>query len=202
MSHVSTDVLAKALDVTPRRVRQLAQEGAFPRQAHGKWDLAKCLLSYVRHVQKELRGRNGTGEDGTNPPAGGLTAERERRLRVQRERDEIRLAKERGTLIPIDTYRKELTEAFSTVRERLLALKRIAPDLEGLPRNLIEIRLDAAVRDVLASLADGLPAPSRQPRKPDKPPGSAETRVPVPGPAPDPESERVGGPEPLPPQGH
>jgi phage terminase Nu1 subunit (DNA packaging protein) len=200
MPHISTDVLAKALDVTPRRVRQLAQEGVFPRQAHGKWDLAKCLLAYVRHVQKELRGRNGSGENGAEIP--GLTAERERRLRVQRERDEIRLAKERGALIPVETYRRELTEAFSTVRERLLGLKRLAPDLEGLPRAMIEIRLDAAVRDVLASLADGLPAPSRQPRKPAQPPGSAETRVSVPGAASDPESERVGGPQPLPPQGN
>lgn len=194
MPNVSVDKIAAALKISPRRVRQLVELGIFPRESHGRYDLAKCILAAARMKLDRLP------EPGADVP--GLTQERERRLRVQRERDEIRLAKERGALIPVETYRRELTEAFSTVRERLLGLKRLAPDLEGLPRAMIEIRLDAAVRDVLASLADGLPAPSRQPRKPAQPPASAETRIPVPGPAPDPESQRVGGPEPLSPQGN
>jgi hypothetical protein len=201
MAHVTTDILAKALDMTARRVRQLAQEHVFPREAHGKWDLAKCLLAHHHHLQKELRGRNGIGEDGAE--ATGLTAERERRLRVQRERDEIRLAKERGALIPIDTYRREFSELCSMIRDKFLRLPRqLASELEGQTGAAIESRLDIAFRGVLSSLSDGKPAPTRQPRKPRQPRSGPPADPSIPGPAAQPESVGVGGPQPLPSPGN
>jgi len=198
MAHVSAAVIAKALNMTERRVRQLRQEGVFPRESHGRYDLARCILYHHHYLQKQLRQRNGTGEDGSE--AGGLTAERERRLRVQRERDEIRLAKERGALIPIETYRREFSEICSIIRDKLLGLpRRLAPDLEGKSRTEIETALDFQFRLALTSLADEQPRPTRQPRKPREPRNSPPPDSPEPGPAAQPESVGVGGCQPLPP---
>jgi phage terminase Nu1 subunit (DNA packaging protein) len=201
MAHVTTDILAKALDMTPRRVRQLAAERVFHSEAHGKWDLAKCLLAHHHYLQKQARSRNGTGEDGAE--AGGLTAERERRLRVQRERDEIRLSKERGALIPIETYRREFSELCSMIRDKILRLPRqLASELEGQTGAAIESRLDIAFRGVLSSLSDGKPAPTRQPRKPRQPRSGPPADPAESGAAAQPESVGVGGPEPLPAPGN
>jgi transcriptional antiterminator len=174
-SLVKIDKIAKALNLSDRRVRQLVQEGVFPREAHGLYDLAKCLLAHHHYLQKCLREHNGTGENGAG--GGGLTNERERHIRVQRERMELRLAKERGQLIPLETYRQTLFQDMQTLRERLLQLSQIAPQLEGEPREAIARKLDLEIHKVLESLSrighDHLPAHARIGDGPagDPPPG-------------------------------
>jgi hypothetical protein len=146
MPTVGAEKIAKALNISPRRVRQLAEAGVLPRESHGRYDFVKCILAAARTKVERLP------EIDEKIP--GLTAERERRLRVQRERDEIRLARERGDLIPVEIFQSKLSEAITILRERVLQLKRIAPELEGESRAAIERKLDAAVRKMLDSLAE------------------------------------------------
>ncbi len=195
MPNVSAAKLAKALNVSERRVRQLVEAGIIQRESHGHYDLAKCLLAVARTKADRLP------EPAAEIP--GLTAERERRLRVQRERDEIRLAKERGELIPLETFRAEVSEAFRTVRDRLLSLPaRMAPQLEGESRGVIFERLDAEIREMLTSLSGDHGNRPSQPDPAGSPPGPRPGGdLPGTGAAAEPEDLGVGGPQPLPPQG-
>lgn len=56
MAIVNRDQLAKALNVSVRRVNQLAQEG-LPQIDRGRYDLGGCYYFYVRYLQKALARR-------------------------------------------------------------------------------------------------------------------------------------------------
>ena len=49
----SLDVIAKLLDISPRRVQQLSSDGVIPRASRGKYELVPAVQGYIRF----LRGR-------------------------------------------------------------------------------------------------------------------------------------------------
>lgn len=47
----TTKEMAELLDISPRRLQQLASEGwIVGRASHGRWDVAETVQSYLRHV--------------------------------------------------------------------------------------------------------------------------------------------------------
>lgn len=150
MPLVNVEKVAQALNISPRQVQRLVDQG-MPRESRGRYDLAKCLLWYVRYLQSELERRGGglNGSDESN-----LRGVRTRLLQAQAEREELELARARGELVTVESFYRQLSDAFMTVRERLLNLpSKVAPDLEGESRRMIQHKLDQAVRDTLLSLA-------------------------------------------------
>lgn len=90
----NVDQVAQALNLTPRRVQQLVQEG-MPQIKRGQYNLGACMLWYIRHLQKALERRSTSdGETVTN-----LTAERTRQARAQAQKFELENARRRGELV-------------------------------------------------------------------------------------------------------
>ena len=58
MSEVVTspiDMIAKVIGLTPRRVRQLVDEGLIPRDEPGRHALIACVQGYIKLLAKGLR---------------------------------------------------------------------------------------------------------------------------------------------------
>ncbi|MCL6566383.1 MAG: hypothetical protein K6U09_08160 [Acidobacteriia bacterium] len=158
---VGTGKLARILGVSERYVLKLVELG-LPKTARGEFPLAEALVWCVRHYRTLLERRDG----GDDPQARELSREiRRERLRhakaaadlLETERDQ-----KRGGLVEISVVREYMSSHNSTVRQRILMLpSRIAHQLEGESRDVIEAKLDQALRGALAALAEGLRAEAR-----------------------------------------
>lgn len=147
MPLVNAAKIAAMLKCTTRRVRQFAEQSIIPREGHGQYDLGKVLLAMAQRGMGRL-------EQVTGPEPQGITAEREKHIRAQREREEFELAKLRGQYVALVDYRKEVGELFMSLREHILSLPgRVAPYLEGETRDAIETRLDQELREMLTVLS-------------------------------------------------
>lgn len=90
MSTASVDTIAKLLDMTPRRVQQLANEGIIPKpEDRGQYEIVPCVVGYIKHIKGMLNGE-----------AGDLASEKTRLTKAQAEKTEIetaRLKSKRGS---------------------------------------------------------------------------------------------------------
>ena len=50
------EIIAKLLNLDPRRIEQLAQKSIIPKAERGKFDLAPTVTEYVMYLQSKLRG--------------------------------------------------------------------------------------------------------------------------------------------------
>jgi phage terminase Nu1 subunit (DNA packaging protein) len=148
---VTVATVAKALNLTDRRIAQLVKEG-MPRAERGRYDPWACALWYVRYLQKALTAR------GTENDEGGATSwreERKRLARFQANNEELLYKKNIGELIPAELLRSKFAQFASTTHDRFLSLpSRMAPKLEGESREVIRVKLYEAVRDVLNGLVE------------------------------------------------
>ena len=61
----SAEVLAKLLDLTERRVRQLSAEGVIPKAARGRYEVVGAVRGYIRYLRDlALKGDLGTADYG------------------------------------------------------------------------------------------------------------------------------------------
>jgi len=153
MAFVSVGKIADTFNFkSPRRVQYLVKLG-MPREARGQYDLGRCVVWYIRYLQKELERRGGhpTAEEET----GSLLEERRRLIKAQADQAELDLSRSRGELIPITYHEECLSTLFMALKQRILTFGRIAPQLEGENRTVIRAKLDEAAFGLLASLAAG-----------------------------------------------
>jgi len=153
MAIVSVGKVAKALNLTPQRVQQLANEG-LPKEDRGRYDLGKCMLWYIRYLQTAL-------EKKAVPMAnGGYSGEREERIRLLRaeaELKEMELAKQRGQLVAISDVESEWSNLVAATKGMILAIPpRVAPELVGeSSRIVIEAKIKKECKEALRLLARG-----------------------------------------------
>lgn len=143
---VPAEVVARFLNLTDRRVRQLVREGVIPKAAHGKYELEGCVFHYVRYLQKRL-------EDG----GAHVTSEKERLDRVRADEIEIRLQRERREIVDAGDVAEVWIEIAAEIKQRLLSLPTaLAPLVTGTTRvQQSEEILREGVDDALASLRGG-----------------------------------------------
>jgi phage terminase Nu1 subunit (DNA packaging protein) len=136
-SAVSIDQLAKVLNLTPRRVQQLANEG-MPRAARGRYELGPCMQWYIRYLQKALESRSSeTGNGITN-----LTTERTRQAHATAERMEMANLKARGEVVMIGAIRLQILEAIAFLGQALDAVSQRVTSDEALQEKIDdELRL-------------------------------------------------------------
>jgi len=105
--------MAYLLDITTRRLLQLAEEGVVKPLRRGSWDLVETTHGYIRY----LRG-------GQKGPADGLDARRERArlLKAQADRAELETAILRADAIPSEVVKDVWSQIIGAARARLLAL--------------------------------------------------------------------------------
>src|SRR3972149_345185 len=102
------DVISKLLDLTPRRVQHLANEGVIPRAEKGRYELVPAVRGYIRY----LRDRS-VGRDGVVIPD--IASERARLTREQADRVAMENAKARGELLPAPLLLKFLQRVFKAL---------------------------------------------------------------------------------------
>ena len=151
MPTVPAGKIAQALNLTEQRVHQLVREG-LPKEGRGQFDPVKCMLFYIRYLQKALEKKAVPRFDG------GYAGEREERVRLLRADADLRemeLASQRGLLVAIQDVEKEMTDLVLTTKARIMGIPpRLAPELVGeTSRVMIQAKLEKACRDSLAYLA-------------------------------------------------
>ena len=140
-------VIARLLDLTERRVRQLSAEGVIPRAARGRYELVGAVRGYIRYLRDlTLKGDVGAADYGT---------ERARLVKARADLAEMEAARMRGDLIPAPDVTAAWTEIVALMRGRLLALPdKIAPVVHE-AENIAQARdiVRKGVHEVLAEIA-------------------------------------------------
>lgn len=149
---VDVQAVAKALNLTPRRVQQLKAEG-LPSVGRGQYELGPCMAWYIRYLQSVLERRGPNG----NADTPDLIAEKTRLAREQGDKLEIDNAVKRGELV----YASEVATAWSNhiadARVKLLGLpSKVAPQLINQDNaNAIAARIRDEITAALTELAEG-----------------------------------------------
>jgi hypothetical protein len=97
---LAVDVIARVLDITPRRVQQLAEEGWIPKANHGQYLLVPSVRGYLRYLKS---GRT-------------LKEEQFRLTQLKREALEVRLAKLHRKVISVAVVRRALANLERRIR--------------------------------------------------------------------------------------
>jgi len=109
---VNQAAVCAALDLSTTHVNRLEKEGIVIKLDHNKYDLIKSIKRYI----KRLKGQEGSqsGED--------YYAERARLTKAQADEREIKNAKAKGELIPIEVAEMVWCDAAILLRNNLLNL--------------------------------------------------------------------------------
>ena len=105
--------MAKLLDLSPRRIRQLVEEGVFPRHERGRYALVPVVRGYIHY----LRERAVNADVGPDE----LGKHRARKLKAEADQLEMRSGEMRGELIAASEFHHMVTSAFWLVRAKVLA---------------------------------------------------------------------------------
>ena len=105
----TTNVVADWLALTPRRVRQLRDEGVLIEKAPGLYDLQSSVVRYITYLRK--------GSGNTN-----LTDERAMLTRAKREAADMENEVRRGNLHSTEDIEKGLATMCLNIRGRLSTL--------------------------------------------------------------------------------
>jgi hypothetical protein len=140
-------VIARLLNITERRLQQLAREGIVPKAAHGQYPLAAAIRGYVTYLQNA-----GVNAEGTIDPE--KLDPFKRRAYYQGELDKNKLAMERSEMLTSMDVEQTFGNTFKLVADFLDTLPDILERDCGASAQMvliIEKRLDG-LRDQLWKL--------------------------------------------------
>jgi phage terminase Nu1 subunit (DNA packaging protein) len=108
---MSTVELAEILDLTPRRLQQLAAEGVIPGNNNGAgFEVRTAVPAYIRHLRSGLRtARNDA-----------LRIEQTRLARENADAQALENARTRGTLVEAESVYKFYVSVFVKIRQVIL----------------------------------------------------------------------------------
>lgn len=109
----STRVMAYLLDITGRRLQQLADEGVVKPIKRGTWDLVETVHGYIRYLRDGMKGPEDTHD---------ARRERARLLKAQADKTETETAILRGEVIPAEVVKKAWGNMIGAFRARMLAV--------------------------------------------------------------------------------
>ena len=107
-------VIARFLNLTERRVQQLARDGIIPKPEKGKYDLVGCVQGYIAFLQARAFGK----ETGTVD----MYTERSRLLKLHADKAQMELDMMRSRLISADEAEELWASLLATFRTRMLAI--------------------------------------------------------------------------------
>jgi phage terminase Nu1 subunit (DNA packaging protein) len=159
-------VIARLLDLTERRVQQLAREGVIPPAARsgaerGRYDLVGAVRGYVHYLREQAaRSQSGTADFG---------AERARLVKAKADLAEMDAGARRSDLLPVADVEAAWIAVLYRLRARILVLPdRLAPlvheetTIAGARASIRE-----AIAETLTELSslpvDKAPDPDREP---------------------------------------
>jgi phage terminase Nu1 subunit (DNA packaging protein) len=151
MAAVNAVKIAQALNLTEQRVHQLVREG-LPKEGRGLFDPVKCMLFYVRYLQRALEKKSMPTLDG------GFVGERVERVRLLRAHADLRemeLARLRSSVIPVAVYERTLAVLTQTIKAAVMAIApRVAPEIIGQEsRMIVQALIEKQCKETLSYLA-------------------------------------------------
>lgn len=151
MATVNVGKIASALNLTEQRVQQLVKEG-LPREARGQYDPIKCLMFYIRYLQRAIEKKSMPTLDGGFV---GERAERVRLLRADADLREMELASEQSQLISLFDYERTLADLVRMTTAHVMAIApRVAGEIVGeTSRVMVQAKIEKACKEALAQLA-------------------------------------------------
>jgi len=131
--------LGRFLDLTTHRVQEIAKHNPGVKTERGQYDFAAFVQAHIASLKGRSKGNAAADE----------------RLKLARaEREEIRVAKDRGELLPAADVAREWASILADIRAALLAVPQRVAGRTGLNREAVAA-LDAEIRETLEALADG-----------------------------------------------
>ena len=127
-----TERMAKFIDVSPRRLQQLVQEGVVPKSSHGRYSPIAVNLAYIRY----LRDRSAGGLNGDSD----FSKEKLGKTKAERELLEMELAKERKEVIAADRVFSFMENVFVAVKMQIMSLPLSDVEKERILNNLVSLR--------------------------------------------------------------
>jgi phage terminase Nu1 subunit (DNA packaging protein) len=143
----SASSLASTLNVTVRRVQQLAEEGVVIKDARGKYRAIESIQRYIRYLQE----REGLNQEGID-----FNREKALHEKTKRELAELDLAVRKGELHRGEDVRMVMTDMLTAFRAKILAIPtKLAPQLVG-KADLAQITsiITAELHEALKELSD------------------------------------------------
>lgn len=147
---VDVNAVAKALNITARRVQQLKSEG-MPSIGRGQYELGPCMAWYIRYLQAKL---DKIGPN-TNSDTPDLVAEKTRLAKEQGDKLALENAIKRGQLIYADDAAEIWSDHISHAKSKILVIpSKLAPQLVNIDNaNVIAGKLRDELDAALAELA-------------------------------------------------
>ena len=144
----SAEVLAKLLDITERRVRQLSSDGIIPKVSRGRYEMIGAVRGYIRYLRDlNIQSDVGPADYGT---------QRARLVKARADLAEMEASQMRGDLLFAPDVTAAWTEIVALMRARLLVLPdKIAPVVhETTSINQAKDVIKKAVYEVLTEIAE------------------------------------------------
>ncbi len=154
---VSSRVLGEIAGIGERQVRNLADEGIFVRNSHGRYLLMKSLKNYILNLKVAKAGEKVASDF----EAGELDLEHEkaRHEHLKAMITEIRLQLIKGQVHKSEDVGAVITNMFTKFRSKMMAVPyKLAPRLEGKNRTETADILKEEINFALAELADYNPS--------------------------------------------
>ena len=145
---VTLEELAGVLGVRHEKLKPLVQRGILTRAKRGAYPLGESIRAYCTHLRETAAGRAHVNV------GSGLALERERETRARADSLELKLAAQRGELLPAAQVEAMWGDVLRLIRARVLATPgRLQQQLAHLtPHDVATI--DRELRDTLTELSD------------------------------------------------
>jgi phage terminase Nu1 subunit (DNA packaging protein) len=134
------------LDLTDRRVQQLAKKGVLPKTEKGKYDLVGCVRGYVHYLRDITLGD--TDSDGNKW--------RERMVKANALKAEMELDQMKQDLVKVEKVERYLDKLFTAIKQHILLMPaKVSPMLAGEDTEEgIKLVLEGEAQDILTLIAD------------------------------------------------
>jgi len=148
---VSTSTLAKILDVTDRRIRQLVDEGVLTKIKNGSYELIPNLKKYLLYIKTKTDNKIDSSSSEKD-----FLEEKTMHERAKRKISELELALMEGRVHESEDVEREMTNMLTTFRAQILAIpSKMAPQLIGQTEiSIIESILRTEVYSALTELSE------------------------------------------------
>lgn len=115
MYKTKLEILCAVLDLSRRRIQQLAEEGIIPKpQKNGDYDLAACTSAYFEYVYASNDNSEEQQLDGRY--------ERARKAKAEADKLEFNLSIQKGEYIKTEFLEQTLTSVIMNCRSKLLSI--------------------------------------------------------------------------------
>lgn len=134
---VSTKIVAELLNLSERRIEQLAQKRIIPKAGKGKYDPVPVVQAYIRYLQQKLVGGGETID---------VSELKDRKLKAETEEREAKAERAR---IVVEIEKGELVKRKDVIREWIGRLVEVKAAMLELPQRVSFLFSDPDVKNTI-----------------------------------------------------